>query len=59
MAARHAGVTPVWASEIEPFPCSVTARHFPEVKQLGDITKWVMMRLVERGAENDKVCVEF
>ena len=39
MAARHAGVTPVWASEIEPFPCSVTARHFPDVKQLGDITQ--------------------
>ena len=39
LAARHAGVTPVWASEIEPFPCSVTARRFPDVKQLGDITK--------------------
>ena len=39
LAARHAGVTPVWASEIEPFPCSVTARHFPDVEQLGDITK--------------------
>ena len=39
LAARHAGVTPVWASEIEPFPCSVTARHFPNVKQLGDITQ--------------------
>ena len=39
LAARHAGITPVWASEIEPFPCSVTARHFPDVKQLGDITK--------------------
>ena len=39
LAARHAGVTPVWASEIEPFPCSVTARHFPGVKQLGDITQ--------------------
>ena len=39
MAARHAGVTPIWASEIEPFPCSVTARHFPNVKQLGDITQ--------------------
>lgn len=39
LAARHAGVTPVWSSEIEPFPCSVTARHFPDVKQLGDITK--------------------
>ena len=39
LAARHAGVTPVWVSEIEPFPCAVTARHFPDVKQLGDITK--------------------
>ena len=39
LAARHAGVTPVWASEIEPFPQSVTARHFPDVKQLGDITQ--------------------
>ena len=39
LAARHAGATPVWASEIEPFPCSVTARHFPDVKQLGDITQ--------------------
>lgn len=39
LAARHAGVTPVWASEIELFPCSVTARHFPNVKQLGDITQ--------------------
>lgn len=37
LAARHAGVTPIWASEIEPFPCLVTARHFPDVKQLGDI----------------------
>ena len=39
LAARHAGLAPVWASEIEPFPQSVTARHFPDVKQLGDITK--------------------
>ena len=39
LAARHAGVTPVWASEIEPFPCSVTAHHFPDVTQMGDITK--------------------
>ena len=39
LAARHAGVTPLWASEIEPFPCAVTARHFPDVKQLGDITQ--------------------
>lgn len=39
LASRHAGVTPVWSSEIEAFPCAVTKRHFPEVKQLGDITQ--------------------
>lgn len=39
LVARHAGVTPVWASEIEPFPCSVTKKHFPNVMHLGDITK--------------------
>ena len=39
LAARHAGVTLVWASEIEPFLCSVTAHHFPDVTQMGDITK--------------------
>ena len=39
LAAHHAGVTPIWASEIETFPCSVTARHFPDVQQLGDITQ--------------------
>lgn len=36
LAARHAGVTPVWASEIEPFPCSVTARHGVAVRGLCD-----------------------
>lgn len=31
------GITPVWASEIEPYPLRVTALRFPEMKQLGDI----------------------
>lgn len=35
-AIRH-GITPVWASEIEPFPISVTKRHFPNVVHLGDV----------------------
>lgn len=35
---RH-GFTPVWASEIEPFPIRVTQHHFPSMKHLGDITK--------------------
>ena len=33
------GMTPVWASEIEPYPLKVTALRFPNMKQLGDITK--------------------
>jgi DNA (cytosine-5)-methyltransferase 1 len=39
LAAVHAGIIPVWSSEIEPFPCEVTRRHFPLTTQLGDITK--------------------
>lgn len=38
-AAIRAGVKPLWASEIEPFPAAVTAHHYPGMKQLGDITK--------------------
>ena len=33
------GITPVWASEIEPFPIRVTTKRFPEVQHLGDISK--------------------
>lgn len=33
------GMTPVWASEIEPYPLKVTATRFPNMKQLGDVTK--------------------
>ena len=38
LAAQRVGITPVWASEIEPFPLRVTALRFPEMAQLGDIT---------------------
>lgn len=37
LAATMCGVTPVWASEIEPFPVAVTKSRFPEMKHLGDI----------------------
>lgn len=37
LAGVMCGITPVWASEIEPFPMKVTAARFPEMKQLGDI----------------------
>lgn len=33
------GITPVWASEIEPFPIRVTTKRLPQVKHYGDISK--------------------
>ena len=39
LAAVKLGITPVWCSEIEKFPQEVTQKHFPEMKQLGDITQ--------------------
>lgn len=33
------GIEPVWASEIEAYPLRVTAERFPNMKQLGDVTK--------------------
>ena len=31
------GMTPVWASEIEPYPLRVTSLRFPQMEQLGNI----------------------
>ena len=39
LAASKYGITPVWASEIEPFPIEVTKTHFPDMVHVGDITK--------------------
>jgi DNA (cytosine-5)-methyltransferase 1 len=39
LAASRQGITPVWASEIEKVPISITKRHFPDMLHLGDITK--------------------
>ena len=36
-SAKDAGIKPLWSSEIDKFCCQVTARHFPETIQLGDI----------------------
>lgn len=33
------GITPVWASEIEPFPIRVTTKRMPFMKHYGDISK--------------------
>lgn len=38
IAARRAGVTPLWSSEIEKFPLNLTKTRFPNTQQLGDIT---------------------
>lgn len=48
LAAVNCGITPAWASEIEKAPVSITRRHFPGMKQLGDIMKL-------NGAELDPV----
>lgn len=39
LAGTLCDIEPVWASEIEPFPMRVTAKWFPNMKQLGDVTK--------------------
>ena len=40
-AAWHSlGWKAKWFSEIEPFPCSVLSHHYPDVPNLGDMTKW-------------------
>ena len=32
------GITPIWASEIEPFPIRVTTKRIPDMKHYGDIS---------------------
>lgn len=39
LAGQMAGIVPVWASEIEPFPLLVTKKRFPDMLHLGDIKK--------------------
>lgn len=39
LAATLCGITPIWASEIEPYPIRVTRKNFPSMRHLGDITK--------------------
>ena len=38
LAAEIIGGTPIWASEIEPYPIAVTKSRFPQVKHHGSIT---------------------
>lgn len=39
LSAVLSGAEPVWASEIEKIPISITKRHFPNMKHYGDITQ--------------------
>lgn len=39
LAAIRAGIVPLWASEIEPFPIAVTRARLPKMVHVGDITK--------------------
>lgn len=39
LAASLCGITPIWASEIEPYPIRVTQKNFPGMRHLGDVTK--------------------
>ncbi|WP_114950109.1 DNA cytosine methyltransferase [Trueperella pyogenes] len=38
LAAKHSGIWPVWASEVEPFPILVTSRRLPHMTHIGDVT---------------------
>ena len=37
-ATIKVGITTLWASEIEAAPISITKRHFPNMRHLGEIT---------------------
>ncbi|WP_312329865.1 Dam family site-specific DNA-(adenine-N6)-methyltransferase [Atlantibacter hermannii] len=39
IAWESMGLRPAWFAEIEPFPCAVLAHHWPQVTNLGDMTK--------------------
>ena len=52
LAGLLAGVRPVWASEIEPFPIRVTTKRLPSVKHLGDING--IKRYLPKKSSGDK-----
>ena len=39
LAGMLSGITPVWASEVEPFAVRVTTKRLPFMQHLGDVTK--------------------
>lgn len=47
LGLEKAGLKVIWQSEIEPYSCSVLKKHWPDVPNIGDITK-VDWRTIER-----------
>lgn len=39
LAGVLSGITPVWASEVEPYPIAVTRSRFPGMRHLGDVMR--------------------
>lgn len=39
LAGSMCGITPVWCSEVEPYPIAVTRSRFPNMIHLGDVSK--------------------
>ena len=39
LGGQISGITPVWASEIEPFPIRVTTKRLPFMKHYGDVSR--------------------
>ncbi len=39
LAGIYAGMKPMWASEIEPFPIRVTEKRLPDMKHYGDVNR--------------------
>ena len=48
IAASTFGGVVKWASDIEPYALSVYARHFPEVRQVGNIREWMPNPEIDR-----------
>ena len=55
VAWEHLGWEPLAFSEIEPYPCAVLAHRFPDVPNLGDITKIDWSEAIERVGRPDVI----
>ena len=39
LAGALNGITPIWASEVEPYPIAVTRSRFPQMRHLGNVAE--------------------